>query len=138
MEYEISTDKTKLDIEPIHAYLSNQSYWAVGRSIERVKKSIDNSIWLGLYDADGAMLAFARVVTDKLVFSYLMDVFVLNAYQGTGLETKLVRRIVEHEDLQVRLWFLATKDAHGRYEKLGSCRLDDAERYMFKRDERYC
>ena len=138
MEYTISTDKTKLDVEVIHAYLSERSYWAVGRSIDRVRESIDNSICFGLYSTDGEMLGFARVVTDKVVFAYLMDLFVLDAYQGRGLGTELVRHIVEHQDLRVRLWFLATRDAHGLYEKFGFSRLDDPERYMFKRDENYC
>lgn len=44
MNYSISTDKSKLDIDSIHNYLCNKSYWAKGRSIESVKKSIDNSL----------------------------------------------------------------------------------------------
>jgi GNAT superfamily N-acetyltransferase len=138
MEYLISTDKSKIDVEAVHDYLCNRSYWAKGRSLERVQKSIDNSICFGLYDADKNMLGFARVVTDKVVFAYLMDFFIFEEYQGKGLGTKLVKHIVEQPDLQVRLWFLATKTAHGLYKKFGFSGLDDPERYMFKRDENYC
>ena len=138
MEYLISTDKSKIHVEAVHEYLCYRSYWAKGRSIERVRESIENSICFGLYDSEENMLGFARVVTDKVVFAYLMDLFIFEEYQGNGLGKKLVKYIVEHPDLQVRLWFLATATAHGLYSKFGFSALDDPARYMFKRDENYC
>lgn len=137
MEYFISSDKSRLDIEAIHNYLCNKSYWAKGRSLERVKKSIDNSLCFGLYDAKGNMLGFARVVTDKVVFAYLMDLFIVEEHQGNGLGASLVKHIIEHPELQVRLWFLATANAHELYRKFGFSSLDDPDRYMFKRDINY-
>ena len=76
MQYLISTDKSKLNVEAIHDYLCNKSYWAKGRSLDDVKKSIDNSICFGLYDSEGNTLGFARVVTDQVVYAYLMDLFI--------------------------------------------------------------
>lgn len=52
MKYTISTEKSKLAVEAIHDYLCRKSYWAKGRSLESVKKSIDNSICFGLYDSE--------------------------------------------------------------------------------------
>lgn len=130
--------KSKLDIEAIHDYLSNKSYWAKGRSLESVKKSIENSICFGLYDSENNILGFARVVTDTVVFAYLMDFFIFDEYQGYGLGKKLAKHIIECPDCQVRLWFLATDSAHGLYEKFWFSALSDPERYMFKRDENYC
>ena len=138
MEYSISTDKSKLNIEAIHNYLCHKSYWAKDRSLERVKKSIENSICFGLYDSENNMLGFARVVTDHVVFAYLMDLFISEEHQRNGLGTKLVKHIVEEPELQVRLWFLGTADAHGLYEKFGFSNLDNPDRFMFKRDEKYC
>jgi len=80
MTYTISMDKSKLDIEAIHNYLCHQSYWAKGRSLERVKKSIDNSISFGIYDDEDRIMGFARVVTDKVVFAYLMDFLFLKSF----------------------------------------------------------
>jgi hypothetical protein len=37
---EISTDKSKLQIEVIHQFLT-ESYWAKGRTFEEVKKTIE-------------------------------------------------------------------------------------------------
>ena len=137
MEYSISTDKTKIDVQAVHEYLCYKSYWAKGRSIERVRESINNSTCFGLYDADDTMLGFARVLSDKVVFAYLMDFFIFEPYQGNGLGKKLLKHILDQPDLQVRLWFLATATAHGLYEKFGFSGLDDPTRYMFKRDENY-
>jgi len=137
MQYSISSDKTKIDVQAVHDYLCNRSYWAKGRSIERVRESIDNSLCFGLYDTGGKMLGFARVVTDKVVFAYLMDFFIFEPYQGKGLGKKLLEHIMAQPDFQVRLWFLATASAHGLYKQFGFSGLDDPNRYMFKRDENY-
>jgi GNAT superfamily N-acetyltransferase len=93
----------------------------------------------GLYDAGDNMLGFARVLTDKVVFAYLMDLFIFEKHRGIGLGKQLVKHILEQPDLrQVRLWFLATNSAHGLYEKFGFAAIPDPERYMFKRDENHC
>ena len=138
MEYLISTEKNKLDLEAIHDYLCNKSYWAKGRSFENVKKSIDSSECFGLYDTNNNMLGFARVVTDKVAFAYLMDVFVFDEHQGKGLGKLLVKHVIEHPDLQVKFWLLGTVNAHGLYEKLGFSALEDSSRFMAKRDENHC
>lgn len=137
MEYVISTDKARIDVEAVHRYLCNTSYWAKGRSLERVRKSIEHSLCFGMYDGNGTMLGFCRVVTDQVVFAYLMDFFIFEAHQGNGLGMKLMAHILEQPELQVRLWFLATASAHGLYEKFGFSRLEDPERYMYKRNENY-
>ena len=47
-EYTISTDKTRLNIEVIHSFLDT-SYWAAGRSIDTLRRSIEHSIPFGVY-----------------------------------------------------------------------------------------
>jgi len=136
MQYTISTDKSRLNIEAIHDYLCHKSYWAKGRSFDRVKRSIDNSTCFGIYDEHNNMLGFGRVITDKVVFAYLMDFFVFDQYQGKGIGQQLATYIVEYADYQeVRLWFLATNTAHGFYEKLGFKRIEDTSKHMYIRNE---
>src|SRR5690554_1090437 len=116
---QISTDKSRLDIELIHNYLSNESYWAKGRSIEKVKLSIENSICFGVY-LDEAQIGFARVVTDYAVFAWILDVFILKDFQGRGYGKKLMNTIMNQNNLQNLLrWGLGTDDAHGLYEQYG-------------------
>jgi GNAT superfamily N-acetyltransferase len=116
---QISTDKSRLDIDLIHNYLSNESYWAKGRSIEKVKLSIENSICFGVY-LDEAQIGFARVVTDYAVFAWILDVFILKDFQGRGYGKKLMNTIMTQNNLQNLLrWGLGTDDAHGLYEQYG-------------------
>ena len=116
---QISTDKTKLDIDLIHEYLSKESYWAKGRDIEIVKRSIDNSLCFGLYYKD-KQIGFVRVVTDFAVFAWIMDVFILKDYRGKGFGKKLMSAIMTHDKLQnLQRWGLGTDDAHGLYEQFG-------------------
>lgn len=138
MEYSISSDKTKLDIAAIHDFLCNKSYWAKGRSLDNVKKSIENSKCFGVYDQSDKMLGFARVVTDQVAFAYLMDVFILEDYRRKGLGKMLVKHIFEHPDLQVKFWLLGTLDAHELYKKFGFSPLQDPTRYLAIRDESRC
>jgi GNAT superfamily N-acetyltransferase len=116
---QISADKTKLDIDLIHRYLSKESYWAKGRDIEKVKRSIENSICFGVYSDEG-QIGFARVITDYAVFAWILDVFILKDYQGKGHGKKLMSTIMTHEDLQnLQRWGLGTDDAQGLYEQFG-------------------
>jgi GNAT superfamily N-acetyltransferase len=132
--YAISTDNNCLDISVIHDFVSNQSYWGQGRTIEVVKRSIDNSLNFGLYhDAD--QVGFARVVTDYATFAWLADVFVLSAHRGGGLSKWLMEVILAHPQLQgFRRWVLATKDAHSLYERFGFIPLHRPERWMERPD----
>ena len=75
-EYTISTDRSKLNISIIHNYISNESYWGKGRSLEVVKKSIENSLPFGVYYKN-EMIGFARVLTDYATFAWVADVFIL-------------------------------------------------------------
>ncbi len=118
-DFYVSTDKNKLDVELIHHFLNNDSYWAKGRSMETVRKSIDNSLCFGVFE-EAAQIGFARVVTDYSVFAWIMDVFILNNYRKNGLGRKLMDAIMSHPALQnLQRWGLATDDAHGLYEKYG-------------------
>ena len=90
--YTISTDKSRLDTRLIHDYLCNKSYWARGRSYEDVVTTIDNSMCFGMYDREERIVGFARVVTDRMAFAYLMDVFILDDSQGEGLGSYLIMR----------------------------------------------
>jgi len=130
-EYKISTDKDKLDLIAIHDFLTNRSYWAIGRSFETVKRSIENSICFGVYDSSDKLVGFARVLTDYAVFAYIMDVFILEDYRKQGIGKQLMSAIMQHSDLQcLKRIMLATNDAHELYEKYGFKRTVSPEKIM--------
>lgn len=127
----ISTDRDRLDIQMIHQFLSERSYWAKGRSLETVRKSIANSLCFGVYDVSGKQLGFARVATDYAVFGWLMDVFILEEYRGQGLGKLLIEAVTGHSALKnIRRLGLGTADAHGLYEQYGFTRLSKPENMM--------
>ena len=133
-EYSISTDRARLDVPLIHEYLCNTSYWATGRSLEVVERSIENSLSFGIYKGS-KQAGFARVVTDFATFAWIADVFVLPEHRGRGLSKWLMEVMMAHPQLQgFRRWVLSTKDAHGLYERFGFIKLHRSERWMERPD----
>lgn len=128
----ISTDKSLLDFDTIHHYLSVESYWAKGLPAEKLARAIENSLCFGVFK-EKRQAGFARVVTDKATFAYICDVFILPGYRGIGLSKWLIQTITEHPDLQgLRRWSLATADAHGLYSQFGFTQITRPERWMEK------
>ena len=123
--YELSADPSRLDVDVIHRWLAEESYWAIGRAREVTDRAIAGSVCFGAYAADGAQAGFARLVTDRATFAWLCDVFVLEPHRGRGLARSMVRAAMDLPELStVRLWLLATADAHGVYSPLGFEPLD--------------
>ncbi len=128
----ISDDKNLLNVDYVHDYISNKSYWAKNIPIEIVRKSIDGSICFGLYEKE-KQIGFARIVSDKATFAYLADVFIDENYRGKGLSKWLIEVIINHHDLQgLRRWMLGTRDAHKLYEKFGFTAIEELNRFMHK------
>jgi len=131
-EFIVSTDRNRLQIDQIHKFLSEESYWAKERTREQTETAIKNSLPFGMYKGEN-QIGFARVVTDYATFAYLGDVFILEDFRGKGLSKWLMATILEHPDLQgFRRWILATADAHGLYEQFGFSGLKFPTRWMEK------
>jgi N-acetylglutamate synthase-like GNAT family acetyltransferase len=135
--FTLSTDKQYLDTNVIHHFLSVDSYWAKGISMEKVKKSIEkSSICFGMYEGDpekgkAKQIGFVRAVTDFVRFAWIMDVFVLPEYRGRGLSKWMMETMIEQSELKdVRKMMLCTYDAHGLYEQYGFQAIDDPEIFM--------
>jgi GNAT superfamily N-acetyltransferase len=127
--YEITCDKSRLDIEAIHRFLT-ESYWSPGVPRAVIERAMANSLCFGLL-LKGQQVGFARVITDKATFAFLADVYVLPEHRGQGLSLRLMEQILRHPDLQgLRRIMLATRDAHTLYEKFGFKPLSAPERVM--------
>ena len=127
---EISTDKDRLDVTMIHAFLANDSYWVPGISRSSVEKCIKHSLCFGVY-AEGRQIGFARVVTDYVRFAHLLDVFVLREFRGRGISKLLMSNILSHRELRTIVRYtLGTQDAHGLYAQYGFASPANPERQM--------
>lgn len=122
------------DIDIIHSALA-KSYWSPGIPRETVVKACANSMCAIARDEKGALVGFARLVTDRATFAWLCDVIVLPGRQGKGVGRNLVRAFQRHPDLQgLRRWLLGTRDAHGVYEALGFTEIEEPRRLMHIRN----
>ena len=132
-DFTISSDKTRLDLDVIHGFLST-SYWAAGRSAETIRRSIEHSIPFGVYK-DDRQVGFARVITDYATFAWIADVFILDSFRGQGLGKWMMEVILSDPQLQgFRRWVLATKDAQELYRRFGFNELKIPERWMERPD----
>jgi GNAT superfamily N-acetyltransferase len=128
--YFLSTDPALLDVSLIHAFLSEESYWAPGIPREVVERSLKNSLCFGLFQ-ESRQIGFARVVTDRATFAWLGDVFVIDAFRGQGLGKWMVGALLKHPDLQgLRRVLLGTRDAHSLYAQFGFTPLADPSRFL--------
>ncbi len=131
-EYTISTDPARIEVERVHDFLSNTAYWALGRPLETVRRSIENSLVFGVYNAE-QQVGLARVVTDYATFAWLCDVFILEPFRGQHLGEWLIETVVSYPELQnLRLWLLGTRDAHWLYRKYGF-EVEERGRWMTRR-----
>jgi GNAT superfamily N-acetyltransferase len=116
--YTISTDQARLDVDAVHAFLS-QSYWATNVPRDVVERSLRNALCFGLY-RDEAQIGLVRVVTDYATIAYVGDVYVLPEHRGRGLSKWMMECVLAHPELQhLRRWILITRDAHGLYRQFG-------------------
>lgn len=130
--FRFSAELAEMDRERIHAWLSEQSYWAKGRAREVQERAFEASLSFGMFDADsGVQVAYARVVTDMATFGWLCDVFVVPEVRGQGVGTALVEGVMAAlESFGLKRVLLATADAHDVYARHGFTALEQPARWM--------
>jgi len=130
---EVSTDASRLDVERIHRWLSEDAYWSLGRTLEVVVRSIAHSLNFGAFDEHGEQVGYARVVTDHTTFAWLCDVYVEPSSRGAGVGTALIERgAAELAPYRLKRVLLATADAHDLYRGFGFEPLDHPSRFMVR------
>ena len=131
--YDVTTDLDRIDLDVVHRWLSTDAYWALGRTRGTVRTAARNSLNVGVLDADGALCANARVVTDRATFAWLCDVYVDPAHRGRGVGHLLVDSVVDLlEPFDLGRTLLATRDAHGLYASVGFAPLAEPQRWMVR------
>jgi N-acetylglutamate synthase-like GNAT family acetyltransferase len=117
--FELDDDPQRVDVDAVHAFISEESYWGRGRPRELVERAIRGSARVvGLY-RDGAQIGFARAASDGAIVAYLADVYVLAPYRGRGLAQEMLRELIDNGPHAELTWLLHTEDAQGLYAKLG-------------------
>lgn len=131
---EITTDLARIDLDRVHCWLARKSYWAGAMPRAVFDRGVSNSLCFGAL-AGATTVGFARVISDRATFAYVSDVFVDPARRGAGISKTIMAAISAHPALQdLRLWVLATADAHGLYAQYGFNAPASPQRYMERRD----
>jgi GNAT superfamily N-acetyltransferase len=130
MSIEISTDPERLDLDTVHRWLSEDAYWALGRSREVVERAVAHSLNYGAY-VDETLVGYARLVTDGATFAWLCDVYVEPSHRGRGVGTALLSAVDgQLASSGVGRAVLATEDAHDVYRRFGFTPLTHPQRWM--------
>jgi GNAT superfamily N-acetyltransferase len=127
--FELDDDPGRVDVDAVHDFIAQESYWGPGRARELVERAIAGSTRVvGLYLGE-RQVGFARVVSDWAIVGYLADVYVLEPYRGRGLGVELIKEALDGGPSQVR-WLLHTLDAQELYRKLGFTEKATPYRFM--------
>jgi GNAT superfamily N-acetyltransferase len=108
------------------------AYWSKGIGIEEVKQGANHSaLVVGVITPEGDQIGYARAISDKTRYAYILDVYVDENFRKQGVGQAMIKFILNHPKLKdVYQWLLITKDAHGVYSKLGFKPLENPERWM--------
>lgn len=130
MEIIFSTQGSRMDVDRIYRFIKD-SYWGKDRTLAQLRDSMANSLCFGMFTDTGEQIGFARMATDKVFFGYIMDFFVVDAYQGKGLGTRFLGWILNDPTVKnLKSIALKTKDAHGFYKKQGFRNIGESPEWM--------
>jgi len=129
-----SSDTASMDVDRVLRWLSEESYWARGRTRETHEAAMAGSRNYGVFDArTGRQLAYARAITDGATFAWIADVFVDPDARGRGVGKRIMSGIIDDlEPLGLKRTALFTEDAHGLYAQYGFEQLTDADSWMLR------
>lgn len=127
-----SNDPAELDLDLVFRWLSEDAYWALGRTRATQDAAVAGSRNYGVFDeASGTQLGYARIITDAATFAWLCDVYVAPDARGRGVGQLLLTGILaELDPLGLKRIGLRTLDAHTLYEKFGFQALDQPDVWM--------
>jgi len=130
-KFKIIDNIKKMDFARVTKMLKD-AYWSKGIGIEEVKRGANNSaLVVGVFTSEGDQIGYARAISDKTRYAYILDVYVNENFRKQGVGQAMIKFILNHPKLKdVYQWLLITKDAHGVYSKVGFKPLEHPERWM--------
>jgi GNAT superfamily N-acetyltransferase len=120
----------------VTALLTN-AFWCNGITIDEVEKGAANSALVTGVFFDGDQIGYARVISDKTRFAYVLDVIVDENFRKKGIGQLMINGMLKNVELKdVYQWLLITKDAHGVYAKSGFKKIARPDDWMEIRNVR--
>jgi len=129
--YGIKDGFDQMDFDRISDMLK-EVFWSIGiKKDEIVQGAWNSALLIGVFNSENRQIGFARVVSDKTRFAYIMDVVVDKNYRKQGIGQLMIKNILDHPELKdVYQWLLKTKDAHGVYKHAGFKAIADPDEWM--------
>ena len=106
-QYLITDDAGLFHISEIYELLKT-TYWGSGRTEAQIKKSLEHSLAIGLFDGT-SQIGLSRAVTDYVTFSWICDVVVHDDYRNRGLGKWMLQCLFEHPDITSTRMILVSK-----------------------------
>ena len=101
------------------AALLEGAYWLEGVSREKIRSALCASHCIGAY-SEGALVGFARAVSDGSRRAWIYDMIVREDHRGAGLGSALMRLLLDHPSVRrASAVHLGTRDAQAFYRRLG-------------------
>lgn len=91
----------------------------------QVEKSITNQLYAITVVDNGIVVGFGRLNGDAALYWYVNDVFILPEYQGKGIGTQIMQRLIDYAvnnslpGTNISLCLMSAQGKEGFYEKLG-------------------
>lgn len=137
LSFTLKDGMKNMDFNQITEMLSTV-YWSTGiKKTEIIKGAENSALLVGAFTSENLQIGYARVVSDKTRFAYIMDVVVRDGYRRQGLGQAMVKYILSHSELKdVYQWMLMTRDAHDVYKKAGFMPITHPEYWLEIRNPR--
>jgi ribosomal protein S18 acetylase RimI-like enzyme len=131
IEYTLKSGHNEMNFDKITSMLA-EAFWSKGiKKDEVIKGAMNSALLVGAFTSNHEQIGYARVISDKTRFAYLLDVIVDDRYRRQGIGQAMVNFLLNHPELeQVYQWLLITKDAHGVYQKVGFNTISRPEDWM--------
>lgn len=135
--YKMKSGLLEMDFDKATDMLKD-AFWCRGTKKQEVIQGAENSaLVVGAFTKDNKQIGYARVISDKTRFAYILDVIVDEKFRKQGIGQSMVKYILNHPELKdVYQWLLITNDAHGVYQKVGFTSLAQPHEWMEIRNKR--
>jgi GNAT superfamily N-acetyltransferase len=99
--YTFHSTLSERHVQELHSLYQGE-WWTRGRSLDEVRRVIGNSdlIFAVADRVEDRLIAFARVLTDRVFKALVFDVIVAPGHRGEGLGRQLMDQIVRHPKLE--------------------------------------
>lgn len=137
INYKMNSGFLEMDFDKATDMLKD-AFWCRGTKKKEVIKGAENSaLVVGAFTENNKQIGYARVISDKTRFAYILDVIVDENFRKQGIGQSMVKYILNHSELRdVYQWLLITNDGHGVYQKVGFTALAQPHEWMEIRNKR--